>query len=828
MNIVKKILCLMLVFAGSFSFAQEDDSWVQGKIIVDVEFEGLKNIDINELNGIVSPYIGKEFSDDLFLELQTLMYELDYFEFIIPNAKPGDDTKQTVILVFNVQESPSISKILFEGNKSIWSNELFNTIVVKAKDIYSDFKVQNAQKKLEELYIDKGYSNVSIEVKKESDEEKNSVQLIFNINEGEQTLIREINFNGNNLFANDNKLRSLIATKKKTLFENGVYKEDVIQSDILTIEGYYHSNGYINAKVIDVKTTIEDDENKPQTKNMYIDFFIEEGDVYTYGGIKYNGNSIYTDAEFDKFEFMKFGDVYNKSSHEKRFIKIQSLYYDNGYIENSFHDQVDIDEENKIVSHVISIIERGVALVGDITVSGNAKTKDIVILREIQIKPGDVFSRQKVWESLSNIMSTGLFSNAVPQLNRSEDGNMDLVFQVEETSTLNLMGGITVSGANFEPALSFSLKDLNFLGMGRTFGGTLNLGIESQSFSLEYNEPRILGTEFFGGGSLSFTHEQSDILQLQGTDSTGAEFPKLTGVTDYAGYQEWLNKGNTISKDEEDLHSFDISFSISAGHLWYTNLGRVRASSGYTTSMESFFRNTEIIPFKTEYRKTPGEWEFSDRIWARGVLDNRDTPIGTSQGYGFSQNLTFGGLLPLYHTSDYIKSITNGDLYFKLLDTPVTEDWDFLLSLRLHAAYTRIFNKPGMTLAAIDRNARIDGMFVGRGWSPEGDGVALLDLKVEINAPIVPGMFGASLFFDGANIWKENEETTKFALDDFKFSFGLSLGITNQIMPISFYVAKTFRTNNGVVEWSPESSYNKIPGGFATWGIAINLNYLLQ
>ena len=194
-----------------------------------------------------------------------------------------------------------------------------------------------------------------IEVKKESDEEKNSVQLIFNINEGEQTLIREINFNGNNLFANDNKLRSLIATKKKTLFENGVYKEDVIQSDILTIEGYYHSNGYINAKVIDVKTTIEDDENKPQTKNMYIDFFIEEGDVYTYGGIKYNGNSIYTDAEFDKFEFMKFGDVYNKSSHEKRFIKIQSLYYDNGYIENSFHDQVDIDEENKIVSHVISI-----------------------------------------------------------------------------------------------------------------------------------------------------------------------------------------------------------------------------------------------------------------------------------------------------------------------------------------------------------------------------------------------------------------------------------------------------------------------------------------
>lgn len=830
MNKLGYIFCLLLITVSGALFSQESDNWVDGKIIVDVEFEGLKNVDKSELNGIVSPYIGKAFSDELFLELQTLMYELDYFEFIVPNAKPGDDSKQTVIIVFQVQESPSISKIIFDGNKAIWNTELFNIIVLKAKDIYSDFKVQRALKQVSDLYGQKGFSNAVIEVEKESDPEKNSLQITFKIDEGAQTLIREINFHGNNVFATDSKLRSLIETKKKTLFKDGVYREDLIQGDIILIEGLYHNSGYIKAKVLDVKTSLKDDEKKPDVKNMTIDIFIEEGDVYTYGGISYTGNNIYTAADFDKFEFLKFGEVYNRSSHERRFVNIQSLYYDNGYIENSFHDEVEIDEENKIISNVISIIERGVAHIGLISVTGNQKTKDIVVLREIQIKHEDVFSRQKVWEAMSNIMSTGLFTNVVPQLNKTEEGNMDLVFEVEEARTLNLMGGITVSGADFDPALSFSLKNLNFMGMGRTFGGSLSLGFDTQSFALEYSEPRILNTEFFGGGSLSFSHTKDDILALaDGLDSNNLEYPILSGVDSYSDYEDWVSDGNEIGEDEEDLNSYDISLAISGGHLWYTNVGRLRASTGYTTSMDTLIYNDDdIIPFKEEYRRESGTWAFSDRLWTRGVLDARDTPIGTTEGYGFSQNFSIGGILPFEHESDYIKSISNADLYFKLIDTPVNEAWNFIVSLRLHAAYTRIFSKPGMDLLVADKTARIDGMFVGRGWSPEGDGEALLDLKLELNVPIVPNMFGASLFFDAANLWSGDENTADLNLDDFKFSFGGSLGITNQILPISFFIAKTFKTEDGSIEWSPESQYNKVFDGNATVGISFNLNYLLQ
>lgn len=841
----RKLIMLLLALVSFTISSQDDSNWVFGKVIVDIEFNGIKNVDKSELNGLVTPYIGKEFSSELFDELEILIYELDYFDIIIPSAQPGDDNRETVVIVFQVEEAPSISKINFEGNDSVWKTELFNTILLKSKDIYSEFKVDKAKAAVLDLYINKGFDAVSVEVEKEVIDDKNRVELTFYITEGVQTLIRAINFNGNNVFATDSKLRSLIDTKKKTLFRDGVYKEEIIQSDILKIESLYQNSGYVKAKVLDVKTTIEDDEDDPEVKNLTIDFFIEEGEVYTYGGISYIGNSVYTHADFDELEEMDYGEIYNKYLHDFRLNSIKSLYYDNGYIQNGFGDQVHIDEENKIVSHTLTIVEKGVAHVGSIAVTGNEKTKDIVILREIQIESGDVFSRQKVVDSLSNIMSTSIFTNVIPELNTNDDGDMDLVFNVEEARTLSLIGGLTVSGTDFEPSLTFSIGDSNFMGMNRTLKASLNLGIDTQSFSIDYQEPRILDTEFFGGGSLSFTNSQDDYLELGGTDSiSGLDYPNLDRYTDYdisdyedsddygaeyLMYVDWLDDGNDVSEDEEDIRYREIQLALSGGHLWYTPHGRFRASAGTTFAMDVYDYNEDVTPFSSTYsERTPGEWLFNDTIWTRFILDARDTPIGTTDGYGLSQLLTLGGVLPLNQESHYIKSVSNIDYYFKLVDAPVKEDWDLVLSLRLHAAYTRFFAKPGMELADSDKTAVLDGMFVGRGWQAESDGEALLDLKAEINMPIAPGMLGASLFFDAANIWTDDEDPADFDIDDFKFSFGGSIGFTNQIMPISFFLCKTFYTEDGSIVWSPEEAYNKVFDGNLTWGISFNLNYLMQ
>lgn len=859
---MKKIVYLLFMMVSFIStmFAQEDESWYQNKIIADIEFEGLKNVAKSELDGIVNQYIGEEFTDELFLELQTLMYELDYFEFIVPTPKAGDDLKQTVVIVFQVQESPSISKIRFEGNDSIWNSTLSGKITIKAKDIYSDYKMEKAIDEILTEYYDKGYPNASVEYEKVSNPEKNTLLIKFIIDEGEQTLIREINFHGNNVFETDDKLKSIIETKKKSLFKDGVYKEDVIQSDILLIEGHYHDNGYINARVIDVKTELTQDEKKENLKNMVVDFYIEEGEQYTYGGIEYTGNNIFTVAEFDELDTQKFGDIYNKSTFERNFMRVQDLYYNIGYIENSFQDQVEIDEENRVISHKIAIIERGVAHIGEITVSGNEKTKDIVIFREIPIKSGDVFSKSKLVESYRNIMSTRLFTNTNPIPTKNDEGNMDLHFEVEEARTLSLMGGISVSGADFEPTLTFSLKNTNFMGMGRTFGGTLNLGFDMQQFSLEYDEPRILNSNFSGGGSLSFSHRKIDIHQLSyeylknsngdyidydgnivndenkviklDEDGYKIEIPLIKGVTTKSEYEEWLKSGGSIGDYEEDLHAYEIAFSLYGGHVWYKSYGIIKASTGYRTAVEQYQYDDDITPYNEEYRRNQGEWYYNDKWWIKGIIDNRDKPVGTTEGYAFSQHLTIGGIIPLQHDkdhkSDYIKSVTTADYYFKLIDEPVTDEWDFTLTLRTHAAYTRIFNKPGLSLIEDDRTAILDGMFVGRGWAPRNEGVALLDLKVELLLPLVDNMLGLSLFIEGANLWTDLDKVTTLNLDDFKFAYGASLGIINQVMPISVYVCKTFQTEGGSIKWSPEDRYNKVFWGHATWGISFNLNYFLQ
>lgn len=208
----------------------------------------------------------------------------------------------------------------------------------------------------------------------------------------------------------------------------------VIQGDKLLIEGYYHNNGYIKAKVLDVKTTLYQDGEKEDLKNMIIDFCIEEGDQYTYEGINFVGNTKFTDSEFYRHVTQKSGDIYNKSEFDNNFESIKELYYDTGYFFNIYSN--DIYEENGKIFHTISIIEGPIAYIGKISFSGNNKTKDVVLKGSIKIEEGDVFSMKELRRSCNNLMNTGFFTavELIPSAN--DEGNIDIHYKVTEADSL--------------------------------------------------------------------------------------------------------------------------------------------------------------------------------------------------------------------------------------------------------------------------------------------------------------------------------------------------------------------------------------------------------
>lgn len=815
MDLLKKGLGLILLFFAAVTIsAQEEEFWWQGKKVVDIEFKGLQNVSENDLEGIVSEYIDKELDDTLLIELQTALYQLEYFDIIIPYTPyPGDEAKTTVILTFQVQEMAVVKDIEFEGNDAIWDMTLKDAMLLKKDDVVTQDKIDDAVESIKEAYLDKGFVNAKVEITQTLHEEENKVSLNVFIVEGLKTAISEILFYGNDNFADDDTLLGVMETKKKSFFNDGTYKEDVFQRDISMIEAYYHNRGYIKAGVRDVKKETKPHPEKEDQIIMIISIYLDEGDQYRYGGINFFGNEIYSISELDEVVKQVPGEVYNKAKFQSDYRRVADLYLDNGYIFNLFNNVEIIDEETKYISHEITITEKGRAHIGRIILKGNERTKDFVILREIPFEVGDVFSKQKIQQAQQRIYGLRSFSNITIEPQRGEaEGLMDLVFNLEERSTIAFSFGVSVDG-DFNPSGILKLSDTNFLGQAITASIEGNFSTENQELKVVYHEPRLFGTHFSGGVELAYNRSSKKELLL-GTaadPSDTGRFPHpFTGST---AYEE--STGSISDDDKVDSESHDIKLGFTTGYFWNLpeTLGRLYLNTRYSISMGKTFYDGQGELYDEDLEARREGWTHDDNWRTRLRWDNLNRPFGTTDGYLLTQELTFGGVLPGIE-SQYFKTKTTASVFFPLWNVEVNESWNFEGSLKLHSSYTRLFGLGGSDVPQ-DSRLMIDGMFIGRGWQRTNQfGTALLNTGVSVDMPIITGLLGASLFVDGFRIWSEYEDHTNFELDNWMFTTGFSLGIINQMLPISVYIGRAFKIEDGGINWNPEGSAGaNIPGG---------------
>lgn len=484
-----------------------------------IKITGLTTLDTSIVISISGLQAGDKVmipGSDIFAKAITNLWRQRFFSNvqIYITAVSGD----FIDLELNVVERPKLGSFKFIGPKKSEIDEFQPKVGLVKQTIITENTKQNAKEAIEKFYRDKGFMNVKVSIAEKKDPTfVNSNALIFYVDKGQKVRVDEINFYGNEKVSDVRLKSQMKGTKEMSrftlhplqtpspygsnermsfhdylknygylypsvtknfldpyfrfkLFSNAKFDQKKYEEDKQKILEYYNSLGYRDAQIV------ADTQYYNKKGNLQVDLKLEEGHKYYFGNIAWKGNTKYSDSLLSAFLGIKKGDVYNIDILNKRLGKqlsaeggdIGSLYQDEGYL--FFRaDPVETSVYNDTIDYEIRIVEGPVARIGVVGISGNDKTKDYVIRRELRTLPGELFSRTDLIRSQRELAALQFFNqekinpNVVPH---QEDGTVDINWELEEKSSDQLElsagwgGGVGLTGTLGVTFNNFSLKNI--------------------------------------------------------------------------------------------------------------------------------------------------------------------------------------------------------------------------------------------------------------------------------------------------------------------------------------------------------------------------------
>lgn len=750
-----------------------EDGWYYNKIIKTIVFKGLKTIDKKDVDGLVSSFFGKRFSDELYEDLYERIDNLDYFDEINPEVTPADSKQRAIIITINVVEKPSVSRIFVKGNSQIRTTEIKDAASIKEKDIFNSSKLPADERAIRNLYLEKGFTNARVSTETKTTEK--GVEITFVIDEGRSTVVGSIKFIGNRVISSKT-LKKKISMKEVGIISKGAFQESMLEADSQAIVSYYADNGYIDAQVVDITKDVTVNEKKKRDE-LTITFAIQEGAQYTFNGVTFIGNKIFTDKELQSYIKIQKGAVFNQTKYNEGVMAVADHYYENGYTSNRFQQIPEKDEENRTIAYQFMIIENVRSHVENINIKGNTKTKDKVILRELPIESGDIFSKAKVTTGLRNLYNLQYFSAVVPDITPgSEENLVDLTISVEEQSTTSIEFGVTFSGVSDPDDLPFALfvkwQDSNVGGSGNSVSASTSVATDTQSVSLGWSTGWIFDLPISASISTEFSHSSLNALRNK---------IAYNGIVDDDNYYM-------------DYEQLKWSSGFSLGRRWTPDFAILSVATGINFSLKNNMYDEDLwTPVDTSISDYANKWGWQNSVWTSFSIDDRDINYDPSTGWFASQRLTWYGITP-WEDEYFLRTDTKLEKYFTLLKFQITESWLFKVVLMGYSGLS--LQIPAVNSSVGDSSQLyIDGMFNGRGWTSIYNthrGRALWSNILELRVPLVPGVIALDLFADAAAIKDSpNEMFTELKKEDFFFSFGPGIRFTIPQFPLRLLFANT-------------------------------------
>ncbi len=515
----------------------------------DISVSGLDRVENETVMSYLNIQSGQSVSEEKLNDSLKQLYATGLFDDVAFNVTPSGE------LVISVVESPIINERYFDGNDNVDSDMLASEVQLAPRSTFSKAKAQDDVQRILEVYKRTGRYAVVVEPKIIK-RENNSVDLVYEIDEGPLATIDKVNFIGNTHYTGS-ELQSEIMSKESRWYrifsssEN--YDADRVNYDKELLRRFYLKNGYADFRVVSAIAELS-----PDKKSFVLTYVVDEGPRYEIGDIAVVSELRDVDGSYLQEEvLLEQGDWYNADKVEKSVYAITDALGKHGFAFVDVVPELSRDAAQSKVNLTFRVKEGERVFVDRINITGNTRTEDEVIRREFRIAEGDAFNAAKIRASRRNVENLDYFSKVdIKTVPKANGNSADVDVNVEEKSTGYFNVGVgysTVNGA----LIRTGITENNFLGKGQQLALDLGVSQRAQDYNLSFTEPYFMGRPLSAGIDLFRTEEDYQDEGSYDTESTGGRLRLGWNYTDdLSQYVRYTLRQDKISNVDSDASQY--------------------------------------------------------------------------------------------------------------------------------------------------------------------------------------------------------------------------------------------------------------------------------
>ena len=463
-------------------------AWAQGSapIVSQIQIEGNQRVETDAIRIHITQQAGQPLDQAAVDQDVKTIFKMGFFDTV--NAQVRNINGSTV-LIYVVKERPQVTDVRFDGMKAIRSTDdkISAAVKVHPGSILDPARVKESINSITHVYEDSGYldAKVSSRLVLEPD---NTAMVVFDVVEGPKVDVTSIEFIGNKTFS-AKQIRGIMDTAQHNFLSwftgQGTLDKKKLQEDVDHIQAFYYDNGFLNVQVSQPKLT-------RSGNNIIILFTIDEGEPYRFGRVTIAGNLRFPRRELTPLMTIKTGQRFEGAAMQHNVLVLSDFYSNRGYAFVNVDPRTRLDPTQHRINVTFYINPGHEVLINRIIITGNTKTSDKVIRREMQIQEQEPYSAQAIRDSKLRLDRLGFLNEVRITTEPStlpDKVNLDVNVSERNTAMLQVAGGFDSYSSVFG---NFTLGNTNLFGGGESLMLNAQIGFLFQNYSISYVEPWFL------------------------------------------------------------------------------------------------------------------------------------------------------------------------------------------------------------------------------------------------------------------------------------------------------------------------------------------------
>ena len=545
--ILKRIAVAMLLSGGALLHAATVDT---------VEIEGLVVNSPTTVYSAIALHKGTPFSPSDIKESIRRLYATGLFRSVTVFTTAETDSSASFRIT--LEEFPYCDSIELAGTKKLTRKDLTEKFPITKGRVVSDNEAYDAQAYIKNSYFKKGYRLAEVTFTTKPSVVPGNARFVFTIKEGPKVQVEHVSFSGN-VAISEKKLKGEFKTKEHRWWRSGDFDDDLYKSHLDSLIMYYNDQGYLDASIVKDSVWFGD-----SLKNINIAIKVDEGKKYIAGKFFFAGNTIIESDSLATKILLKEGKPFVKTRFEQSKYFVENEYRESGYLWVQVEESRQFRGDTTDVTFTIS--EGKPAVVRKILVTGNTKTMDKVVRREIDILPGQRYRQSLLMSSRQRIMALNFFTEVKPDLQPNNDGTIDLIFTVVEKENIGTFQ-VGAAYSQIDGLMgTMSLGIPNFRGAGEDLKVDIQGGTNRRSVDLGFKEPWAFNSPLWLSGEIFYNWSVPNAYSSSSYGGSSSFGGSQFGSQTYTGYDTLKSYGFQVGAGRSRLAWPDSHFSIDGSY----------------------------------------------------------------------------------------------------------------------------------------------------------------------------------------------------------------------------------------------------------------------